>query len=557
MLNKLLFIELTIQYKDKLVKEIQARMVRLKDPKPEIFRIEELVNRVKVGDIKLPKFQRLFIWNKQDILNLLDSVYKGYPIGSILLWLTNEKLASERKIGDLEINDRPEEYPINYLLDGQQRLSTLCGALYWNGKNFKSQWNICFDLENEEFFYPAKEYPEVWHFPMNKLLGTFDFINQSKRFESHPHRDKYEENSQRLLQAIKDYKIAAVTIGDMSLNEVAPIFERINSTGRSLTMVDLMRAATWRGDFDLNDAMSSIKDSLSSKNFDAVPDSEILKNIAASAEFGILKEDIDKLRNLTSDQLQNCVERCIKAYQLAVDFLTSEFPMTSNVYLPYSIQLTLLVEFFRICPAPNIHQRDNLKKWFWYVGFSSYFTSTSYTILRGALKQIRDFANGKIEKLDFSKNINYKSIFSESFSLRKASSKSFALLLAQNHPKSLLTGSSVNTDSALSVINKNEYHHIFPKNFLAKMGVSQKRINSPVNYCMLSLHDNKKISDKRPSDYFTEMKSLLKERFDEVLLSNFMNQEICEACLNNNFDKFIELRSEVLKDEIKRLIGDD
>ena len=81
-----------------------------------------------MGDIKLPKFQRPFVWNKEDILKLLDSVYKGYPIGSILLWLTNQKLANERRIGDLEIGDRSEEYPTNYLLDGQQRLSSLCGA---------------------------------------------------------------------------------------------------------------------------------------------------------------------------------------------------------------------------------------------------------------------------------------------------------------------------------------------------------------------------------------------------------------------------------------------
>jgi len=531
-------------------------MEHLKDPKPEIFRIEELVNRVKVGDIKLPKFQRLFVWNKPEILNLLDSVYKGYPIGSILLWFTNEKLSSERNIGDLEIDERAEEYPINYLLDGQQRLSSLCGALYWNGEDKNSKWNICFDLQKEEFFYPDKEYLEVWQFPMNKLLATFDFINQAKRFESHPDKSKFDENSRRLLSSIKDYKIAAVTIGDMSINEVAPIFERINSTGRTLTIVDLMRAATWRGDFDLNHAISSVKDSLSGKNFDLVPDSEILKNIAATAGFGILKEDVDKLRNLSSDDLKNCVKKCIKAYQLAVDFLTSELPLTSNVYLPYNMQLTLLAEFFNICPNPNIHQRKDLKKWFWYIGFSSYFSSTNFTLIRDALKQIRDFGRGDINKLNFNKSINYKSIIYDSFSLRKASSKSFALLLAHNHPKSLLNGSSVNIDSALSVINKNEYHHIFPKNFLTKIGVSQKRINAHVNYCMLSLHDNKKISDKSPSHYFKTMKMFLKDQLYQVLSSNFMNLEIYEACLNNDFDKFTELRAEIITDAIKRVIDD-
>ncbi|MHC5776167.1 DUF262 domain-containing protein [Nostoc sp.] len=60
--------------------------LRISDPKPEILRIEELVYRVKIGDIKLPKFQRFFVWKKADILNLCDSVYNGYPIGSIFIF---------------------------------------------------------------------------------------------------------------------------------------------------------------------------------------------------------------------------------------------------------------------------------------------------------------------------------------------------------------------------------------------------------------------------------------------------------------------------------------
>jgi len=141
-----------------------------RDPSPEILRIEQLVNGVKVGDIKLPKFQRPFVWNKNDILKLLDSVYKGYPIGSILLWLTQQELASERKIADLDINERPDDYPTNYLLDGQQRLSTLCGALYWNGLDKKSPWNIAFDCDKEIFLFPSDEDEEKIFFHLTSLL---------------------------------------------------------------------------------------------------------------------------------------------------------------------------------------------------------------------------------------------------------------------------------------------------------------------------------------------------------------------------------------------------
>ena len=67
------------------------------NPDANVYRLEQLVIRVRQGDIKLPKFQRPFIWNRRDILKLWDSIYQGYPIGSILLWLTKERLASEKQ----------------------------------------------------------------------------------------------------------------------------------------------------------------------------------------------------------------------------------------------------------------------------------------------------------------------------------------------------------------------------------------------------------------------------------------------------------------------------
>src|ERR1035441_4636086 len=93
-----------------------------KDPKPSVERIAQLAGRVLTGDILLPKFQRDFVWPKPKIIKLLDSIAKNYPIGSVLLWQSKQPLASERTIAGLSIADTKPDYPVNYLLDGQQRL---------------------------------------------------------------------------------------------------------------------------------------------------------------------------------------------------------------------------------------------------------------------------------------------------------------------------------------------------------------------------------------------------------------------------------------------------
>jgi hypothetical protein len=530
--------------------------MKYRDPSPEILRIEQLVNGVKVGDIRLPKFQRPFVWNKSDILKLLDSIYKGYPIGSILLWLTQQELASERRIADLEINERPDQYPTNYLLDGQQRLSTLCGALYWNGGDKKSPWNIAFDCDKEHFLFPSEEDEEKINiFPLNKLIDTRDFINQCKRFEASPNKEKYNDNALKLLNSIKDYKIAAVRIGDMNLDEVAPIFERINSSGRQLTIVDLMRAATWKGGFDLSDAIDTIRAACEKKNFEDIKDTHILRSISACTGYGIHKEDIDKLRDRTSDELKEASQKSVNAYKLAVDFITSELPLPSISYLPYALQLTYMVEFFNLCPKPNIHQRHELIKWFWKTSFSRYYGATNTGIITKELLQIRRFAYGEIEQLSVERKINFKDFIRDNFILNKASSLSFALLLATSNPKSFLDGTVVDTFRALSVTNKLEYHHVFPKAFLNSIGVSKSDANFHANISMQNLSNNREISDAKPSNYFLEIERRIGDKLSIVLESNFLNQAAFEAGKNNDYNSFIAERSMLLEAKMIELIN--
>ncbi len=530
-------------------------MIKTKiDPKPEILRIEELVSKVKDGDIKLPKFQRPFVWKRTDILRLLDSIYNGYPIGSILLWLTRQELASEKKIGDLDINLRSEEYPTNYLLDGQQRLSTLCGALYWNGNNPESEWNIVFDVDKEEFIYP-KEDEKINYFPLNKLIDTRNFLQQCKAFEASENYDRYLQNATKLLNAIKDYKIATVTIGDMSINEVAPIFERINSSGRKLTMVDLMRAATWKGGFDLSDAIDEVRNSCEDKNFELVLEEHILRNISACSGLGIHKESINKLRDKSSKELKTAAKKTKEAYKLAVDFLTNELPLKSIKNLPYGLQLTLLVEFFNLEPRPSFDKKQKLKKWFWKTSFSKYFGAANTGLITKSLSEIRKFAKGEISEIKIDARIKYEMFAKDTFRLSKASSITFSLLLANNTPLSFLNGDKIDTFKALAYINRLEFHHIFPKAYLKRKNISQNDINYQANICMLNLGDNRDILDKTPSEYFKEMKSNLGEsNFRLVLESNFINEEAYNAIKDNDYKKFIDIRTQLITAKIKELI---
>ncbi|WP_346040192.1 DUF262 domain-containing protein [Actinomadura chokoriensis] len=106
--------------------------------------ITGLASRVYEGRIRLPKFQREFVWTRGQILDLLDSIARNYPIGSLLLWRSDLPLASERAIAGLPTDPREDEDDTAYLLDGCQRLSTICGALHWEPGDPRSKWNLAY-----------------------------------------------------------------------------------------------------------------------------------------------------------------------------------------------------------------------------------------------------------------------------------------------------------------------------------------------------------------------------------------------------------------------------
>lgn len=499
-----------------------------RDPKPEVLRLEELAILVKNGEIKLPKFQRPFVWRRNDMLKLMDSIYKGYPIGSLLLWHSSQKLKSEREIAGLLVDEGVTLYPTNYLLDGQQRLTTLCGALFWNGFDENSIWNIHFDLENEEFLYP-KNNDQVTNFPLNKLVGTSDFIKQCMKFEHHSKKSILIERSENLLRAIKDYKIAVVKIGDMSVEEVAPIFERINSTGRKLTMVDLMMAATWSDGFDLSQEIESIRETCKDAGIFGLSDQIILKSIAASAGYGLTKEDIQKLRNLNPNELKIASAKCQEAFGLASEWLKKNINVNDISHLPYALFINYLVEIFRLKPQITDEDSNEIKSWFWFTSVSSYFSGANTGKITRDMEHVRNFSQGIIKNLFVRETIDISKFILNKFNLRTASSKAFALMLINNKPERNIKDEHINYD--LYTIKGSEFFtQLAPS---ALLGKNISIIIDPIN-----------------KNYSKNLKAINKQLSDHLL-----DEEIITSSKNNDIANFLDKKSLLIKDFIQRKTG--
>lgn len=111
--------------------------------------IQDLISGVRNGETKVPQFQRQFVWKDEQALNLLDSIANNYPVGSLLLWKTPDKLKAERNIGEFKLPMTDDLTPTDYVLDGQQRLTVIYSC--FGASESEGGFIAGYDLETETF----------------------------------------------------------------------------------------------------------------------------------------------------------------------------------------------------------------------------------------------------------------------------------------------------------------------------------------------------------------------------------------------------------------------
>ena len=153
---------------------------------PEVVFLGKLVERVAAGKIRVPRFQRPFVWKQGDLYQLLDSVLRGFPIGSILVWDTENVIETTERVGPVEVRPPPDGL-VGYLLDGQQRISTLVGTLQLpeDADPIADQvdWRVYCDLENRQFLRISDVGADPQYFPVRSLLNTAGFFAACRRIQ--------------------------------------------------------------------------------------------------------------------------------------------------------------------------------------------------------------------------------------------------------------------------------------------------------------------------------------------------------------------------------------
>lgn len=524
---------------------------------PNAEKLDRLIKRIDSGDVRIPAFQRGYVWKQDQILDLLDSVVSNYPVGSVLLWHTDARLKHTRNIAGYLIPENTLDYPVNYVLDGQQRISSLYAVFSDKVEQDEAtdQYNPNLNIFEIYYDFGTSTFKPVTEVDvtassiiyLKNLLDTTKLIPALSRLDS-----KYHTAASELCSKFLNYEIPVVTIKYRSKEEVGIIFERINNTGTKLSTVDLMTAWTWTDDFHLLEAANDLTEELEEKGFGKIPYNILLQAMSAALQDDTTTQAVLRL---DAKEVRDKWDNFCEALRKAIDFLSTNLKCVNSDFLPFIQQLVAITKFHAIPGRITAPQIQALTQWFWKTSFSNRYATGATTgkmnVDIATVKEIR--ADNFQVVLDYSYTVNKSELIATQFSKGNSLTRALLLLMAQQTPVDLVKNCPIDLDRALSEYNRKEYHHIFPRAYLKKQGVSKTKINSTINFCFLPSNSNKQISRKAPSYYFFNL--VPQDKFNDILSSNLLplNKSIYQ---NDEFSTFLEKRSELIIGILDQITND-
>ncbi len=536
-------------------------------PENAIKKYEALFLEIDSGQIKLPMFQREFVWDKDQSAKLIDSILKGYPIGTFILWKTKETLRSVKDIGNHKLPDTPQGDYAQYILDGQQRITSLYairkGIRITKDKkeiDYKDIFvNLDYDPLSDEQIVTSQREEGKTYVSVHRLLTSdaLDFIDQIGIAKS--------RIFQEYKTSLTTYDFSTITIKDYPIDIACDVFSRINTGGKPLTLFEIMVAMTYdeTRKFDLAlkfeeliYGSDEVDKSLAKAKFETIPAATVLQAVAAIALGSIRAKDILKI---SRDLFIANWEPMVSSMFTAVDFIRTKLHVPVSQLLPYSSLLVPFTYFFHKNgnKRPTETQAKLLKQFFYWVGLNWRYSGATETKIAEDLKKMNLILEAQKPKYSSDElTVSAEDIAATWFSAGNANVKTILCLFASQKPKNLDDDSDVILDNSnLKIASSRNYHHFFPKAYINKH-FQDWEPNLIANITLIDAASNNKIRAKAPSFYigeFNAANSKLAASLKSHLIENPMDYGIAE----DNYEKFLEKRSAAIAMSLNEALNPD
>jgi len=347
---------------------------------PTVERLDGLLGQLKTGELQIPPFQREFVWSTEQRIHLLDSVAKGIPSGSLMLWRTKRTLPKRGPLGPFDIvrETESEDSLKTYLLDGQQRMTSLfatLGRALWTRaeqappEHIRTQtpdgasWELAYDLRQKSFVDPgptpgdqATAHSPDGEAPLLLPLGCLLDDTAFDEWRDSVALDRGLIREARALQAaFRNYLVPTVPLVTEDMDIVQVTFKRANEGGTPMNDLHLARALTWTEDFDLTAQIEELRERLAPRGWATTPEDWVLKVLAGltgNEPFAFDVEAVAKeLRPAEGRAVSPIIKKAETGLNLAID-LHQKLGVCGPASLPYSYGLIFCAELLALHEAP-------------------------------------------------------------------------------------------------------------------------------------------------------------------------------------------------------------
>jgi hypothetical protein len=556
--------------------------------------VQDLVSMIQRGELRLPEMQRGYVWRATRVRDLLDSLYRGYPSGNILVWETDGGTA----LRSMAVPQGSNPYSAHrLLLDGQQRLTSLSAVMRGERVHVRGRQrpiDILFNLEHPDTLVEVLEVEEDGDSDPDGLddddeddeesieerAQRLTFVVASRRLAALPHwvsvtqvmtessdapflkkagvqgfdDSRYEKYTKRLqqLRAIRNYMYSVQILErELAYEEVTEIFVRVNSLGAKLRSSDLALAqitARWSG------ALSVFEEFARECNEEkfSLPSGLLVRALVVHAT------GQSRFRTVSSiglEQLKDGWERAKRGLRYAIHFLRNNAAMESPALLT-SPFLALAVSFFAERQSFQLTSQEERALRFWtHVanGRGRYSRGSSESILDQDLAAIRD-GRGLPALIDALKTQFGRLHFGvDEFEGKNQKSSLFRLMyLAQKAAGARDWNSGIEIAlSSFGSEHKLQFHHVFPKAVL-NQDFKPAQVNEIANLAFISGKTNRNISARAPLIYLP----LAIEKTGVEAIRAHAIPTSPDLWTKERYLEFLRERRVLLVDMVNRFIGE-
>jgi len=535
----------------------------------EEFNLRKLKTKFEEKVYAIPQIQRSYVWKKDSVCKLMDSIFKNYPIGIALVWETKTSKAFEIRPNTKTIIPQYNKKAsvAEVIIDGQQRLSTIYGVL--NGiepsKNVNSRINfndLYFDTDktSEARFIFRKGLSEH----DKSLVNLTDLLNtQPAVFAKRQKLKKYQATEAEICyKTFLNYKFNILKFTGFDFEHAREVFIRVNSAGMRLKRADELFALA--STVHLRDHVEDTKRGL--WGFSEISDDALQNTVAlyygaeriGGVGFKPFLNEVLKKNTKESDFLQEW-KKIENGYKLCLDFLASEFLIKNLKELPISNMFSMLSFFFALnCKKATPLQLKQIRKWFWHTCLNKRYSGSEFNRnIPEDVKFFRSLASGEGVSYTIDKKVNVYDFMRSDYRDNGAVTVAYYLMLKRKNPLYLDNGSPMLLDNIASTANKKHRHHIFPKALLEANGLKDQWINCITNICFLDAYKNISIGGSLPKTYLTRFKDLkhFKKALTSYLIPTDNNSPVWATKVGDGFLDFINLRITIITSEIEKLAG--